>query len=294
MNQTINVKLATICPDPIIGVNNKGMITLFNPAAEKLLGYSAKEAIDQLHISKLYHPAKAGHTVKRLMYDPDCGPLGKLQNHESQLKSKQGHIIPIRISATLIFDGEQEIGSIGFFHDLTKSKNMEATLIQLSITDGLTGLFNHFHFNTLLPYEIERCNRYDRNLSLVCIDMDNFKIVNDKLGHIQGDSLLKFIGQLILDLLRSSDYAFRYGGDEFMILLPETSTHEAELIMQRLHVQFNKKKPSMIKNTPELNDCVGFSYGIVDYLKKESSEAFIHRADLSMYECKRKKKDHNS
>ena len=287
-DKTINDKLAIICPDPIIGVNREGVITLFNPAAEKLLGYSAQEVVDQLHISQLYHPATAGRTVKRLMYDPNYGPLGQIQSHESQLKSKQGRIIPIRISATLILDGEQEMGSIGFFHDLTESKTLEATLKQLSITDGLTGLFNHHHFQTLLSEEIERSNRYNRDLSLVCIDMDNFKSVNDQLGHVEGDLLLKFMGQLILGIIRASDYGFRFGGDEFMILLPETCTHETELIMQRLRNQFNKGKPTTIRNSTELNACVNFSYGIADYLKKESAKDFINRADLSMYEYKRK------
>jgi len=291
MDQTINEKLATICPDPIIGVNRKGMITLFNPAAEKLLGYSATEVIDHLHISQLYYPATAGRTVKRLMYDSNCGPHGQIQSHESQLKSKLGSIIPIRISATLIFDGKRaEIGSIGFFHDLTESKTLEAALMRLSVTDSLTGLFNHHHFHTLLSEEIDRSKRYNRDLTLVCIDMNNFKSVNDQLGHVQGDSLLKFMGQLILGILRASDHAFRYGGDEYMILLPETCANEAELLMQRLFDQFNKDKPTTIRNNPELNACVGFSYGIADYLKKESAEAFINRADLSMYEHKRKMK----
>ena len=96
------------------------------------------------------------------------------------------------------------------------------------------------------------------------------------------------MGQLISGVLRASDYGFRFGGDEFMILLPETCNHETELIMQRLRNQFSNNKPTIIKNNTELNACVNFSYGIADYLKKESAEDFIHRADLSMYEHKRK------
>ncbi len=95
MSESLGDQLAVICPEPIISVNRQGTITLFNPAAEKLLGYAAEDVIGSMNISELYHPKAAGREVKRLMYDDDFGGIGQVQGHESALISKTSTIIPI-------------------------------------------------------------------------------------------------------------------------------------------------------------------------------------------------------
>jgi len=284
---TVNHELALICPDPIIGVNRQGVITLFNPAAESLLGYSKAEMIGHFHIGNLYHPPEAAKEVKRLMYSPEHGKFGQIQNHETHLLSKQGRVIPIRISATVLSDNEEEIGSVGFFHDLSETIALQDSLKKLSITDSLTGLYNQRHFHSLLGTEIERARRYQHYLSLVCIDMDNFKSVNDSLGHLEGDNLLRFVGDTLRSLLRESDAAFRYGGDEFMLLLPETDAEEASYFGDRLIEVFESQKSGILTEYNKTHLPVGLSIGISQINADDDANLVIKRADLAMYQAKK-------
>ncbi|MCW8886317.1 MAG: sensor domain-containing diguanylate cyclase [Motiliproteus sp.] len=284
MFESYGDQLASICPDPIIAVNRTGTITLFNPAAEKLLGYSAKEVVGIVNITDLYHPASAGREIKRLIHTVDQGGKGQIQGHESALKTKAGTVIPIQISATLLLEDSDEVGSVGFFHDLTPRKNMEHTLKQQSITDSLSGLYNQRHFQSTLIKEIARGNRYQHPLTLMCLDMDNFKSVNDQLGHIVGDSLISFMGRIIRDQLRECDYGFRYGGDEFMIVLPEACEDNAQVVAERLLQNFSDDSPlNHIGPSP----AVSISIGIAELEEEEGPEDLFKRADMAMYLAKR-------
>ncbi len=108
---------------------------------------------------------------------------------------------------------------------------------EMADTDGLTGLRNHGHFQRHLKKEIDRASRYGRILSLVMIDLDNFKLVNDQFGHQKGDTVLHQVGQLLSAGIRDIDYAARYGGEEFAIIMPEVSGAEAVEAADRLRRQ---------------------------------------------------------
>ncbi len=287
MKDLISNELARICPDPVIGVNREGRITLFNPAAEKLLGYKSDEVVNQLHISKLYHPEGAGKEIKKLIHSESCGGRGLIQQHETKLRTNDGVILPILISATLITENDEEIGSIGFFHDLTLQKELEQSLKSLAITDGLTGLYNQRHFYTVLSQEIARCQRHDRPLSLICIDVDNFKLVNDSLGHIEGDNLLRYIADVIKTAARSNDHGFRYGGDEFMLLLPEANREKALAVAARVVEQFEDNKPAALIDYNRADLPFSLSVGISEFNSDEASEMFVKRADFAMYQSKK-------
>ena len=279
MFESYGDQLASICPDPIIAVDRAGVITLFNPAAERLLGYRAEEVVGKANITDFYHPAAAGREIKRLMHEG----MGQLQGHESALKTKAGTVLPIQISATLLMKNNQEVGSVGFFHDLTPRKQMEQSLKQQSITDSLSGLYNQRHFQSTLIKEIARSNRYKHPLTLICLDMDNFKSVNDQLGHIVGDSLISFMGRIIRDQLRECDYGFRYGGDEFMIVLPEAEEDSALVVAERLLKNFADDSPlNHIDQPPP----VSISIGIAELAAGDGPEDLFKRADLAMYRAK--------
>ena len=104
----------------------------------------------------------------------------------------------------------------------------------LSNIDGLTELYNHRYFHQILQTEIDREKRYRRPLSLMIIDIDNFKACNDNFGHLAGDVVLKQIGALIKKSTRGCDFVARYGGEEFAVILPETSTQEASVVAERI------------------------------------------------------------
>ena len=151
-------------------------------------------------------------------------------------------------------------------------------LYKLSITDGLTNLFNHHHFYKTLPKEIKRVKRYFHPLSLIMLDVDGFKNYNDEHGHLEGDRLLMKIGEVLSDSIRQGiDSAYRYGGDEFAILLPETGLKEAEKIAQRI-------KGNLLKER------VSSSIGIVRWKEGWSERRFVKEADTKLYEAKRRGK----
>ena len=169
---------------------------------------------------------------------------------------------------------------------LTKDRNrILSKLENLAITDGLTKLYNLRHFYNQLEIEIDRSNRYGHPLALLLLDIDNFKTYNDTYGHLEGDKVLVRLGQIIKSCLRTMDCAYRYGGEEFTIILPETTGEEAKNVAHRI------KTSVQIENFfPEGGDIVNLtiSIGVTEYFRKEPLTTFIQRADRAMYNSKAK------
>ena len=169
---------------------------------------------------------------------------------------------------------------------LTKDRNrILSKLENLAITDGLTKLYNLRHFYNQLEIEIDRSNRYGHPLALLLLDIDNFKTYNDTHGHLEGDKVLVRLGQIIKSCLRTMDCAYRYGGEEFTIILPETTGEEAKNVAHRI------KTSVEIENFfPEGGDVenITISIGVTEYSKKEQLTTFIQRADQAMYNSKEK------
>jgi diguanylate cyclase (GGDEF)-like protein/PAS domain S-box-containing protein len=277
--------LVTCCPDGIIAIDRKGLIVLFNKAAEDITGYTADETIGKMNISDLYNSLKMARRIKKDMYSNDFGVRGVLTDYEVQAVNKSGQKIPIRLSGTLLWDKGEEIGSVGFFHNLAPHKQMEERLHLLSITDGLTGLYNHRHFFSVLTEELKRAERYGRPLSLICFDLDNLKYCNDNFGHLEGDRVLRLVGDTMRSVLRRSDGCFRYGGDEFMVLLPETDIRKAAVVAEKIRDMFRVRCGVSIKKAVFKNPTL--SIGIAQASKNEYTESFVKRADLAMYEAKK-------
>ncbi|MBU0988481.1 MAG: diguanylate cyclase [Proteobacteria bacterium] len=164
---------------------------------------------------------------------------------------------------------------------LTKERSLIlGQLEQLAITDELTTLYNLRHFYNQIEVEVDRSNRYGHTLSLLLLDIDRFKIYNDSFGHLEGDKVLSKLGQIIKSCLRAMDSAYRYGGEEFTILLPETKGQEAKTVAHRLRkaVEVEKFYPE-----PDKEKHVTISIGVTSYFKKEEIKNFVQRADKAMY-----------
>jgi len=116
-------------------------------------------------------------------------------------------------------------------------------IVELSLRDGLTGLFNHTYFYQQIDFEVRRYLRYGTLISLVLIDIDDFKAVNDTFGHREGDRILAAMGRTLQRVARDSDICCRYGGEEFAVILPLTDTHEAGAIAHRLNKQLAELLP---------------------------------------------------
>ncbi len=154
---------------------------------------------------------------------------------------------------------------------------------KLAITDGLTKLFNSRHFYQQLDQELDRSSRYHHPLSLLLLDIDDFKHFNDTYGHLEGDKVLVGIGTTIKTCLRTIDSAYRYGGEEFTILLPETSGGEATKVAERIRISISK---CVFTPEPDTTVSITVSTGVTQYIANETGTDFVKRADHAMYTSK--------
>jgi diguanylate cyclase (GGDEF)-like protein len=179
--------------------------------------------------------------------------------------------------------------------DITDRKHAEEALKEsekryreLSIIDDLTKLYNSRHFYFHLKNELERSNRYGQPLTLLLLDIDNFKQFNDTYGHVEGDQVLWRLGQVVKRCLRETDFAYRYGGEEFTVLLPMTTSVEGFVTAERIRTEFKKEA---FAPAPGQVVHVTMSIGLAQYRPPEEMKVFVHRVDQLMYEGKRSGKD---
>ncbi len=167
---------------------------------------------------------------------------------------------------------------------LTRERTrMMEKLQRLAITDGLTKLYNSRSFYSQLELEVDRYNRYGHPLALLLLDIDYFKKYNDAYGHLEGDKVLVRFSQIIRSCLRANDSAYRYGGEEFTVILPETGAEEALTVAQRIRAKLEAEVFSP-ENGADVT--VTISIGVTEYHPKEELATFIQRADKAMYRSK--------
>lgn len=156
---------------------------------------------------------------------------------------------------------------------------------QMAITDALTGLYNRRYFEKVLPQELERARRYNLSFSVLLIDADNFKKVNDTFGHPMGDRILATIGQTIKKALRTVDFAFRYGGEEFIVILPEASMKSAHRAAERIRQRIISDSRKVLCS--DLAEPVTVSIGIACYPRDAAEgDALVALADNLLYQAK--------
>jgi len=168
---------------------------------------------------------------------------------------------------------------------------MSGKLSSLAITDGLTGLYNQFYIKERLQEEIYRSDRYKHSLSLLMIDLDDFKALNDKFGHVVGDRILKSFANLIRETIRPSDIPSRYGGEEFLLILPETTSENAVIVAERLRQKVGTY-PFEISCLKEKNPPFTISIGVCAFPGRgRSVEELITLADTALYQAKKEGKN---
>jgi diguanylate cyclase (GGDEF)-like protein/PAS domain S-box-containing protein len=179
--------------------------------------------------------------------------------------------------------------------DITDRKLVERKLIdsekryrELSIVDDLTQLYNSRYFYHQLKQELDRLERREYPLTLLLLDLDDFKAFNDTYGHIEGDQVLLRLGQVIKRCLRKEDSAYRYGGEEFTIILPMTTSEEGVVTAERIREEMKKENFSPM---PDKQIYLTVSIGVAQYKKHEDVKAFVNRVDHLMYQGKKKGKN---
>lgn len=187
------------------------------------------------------------------------------------------------------------LGVVEHITDVTERVKAEKALAEserrykeLSLVDELTQLFNKRYFNTHLQLEVERANRHGHPLSLLLLDIDNFKYHNDTYGHADGDRVLARLGQVIAESLRVNDVPCRYGGEEFTVILPVTSGEQATVVAERLRTRFAGE---VFQPNPQETVRKTISIGVTQYRAGESGQSLLERADQNMYEAKQSGKN---
>jgi diguanylate cyclase (GGDEF)-like protein len=165
-------------------------------------------------------------------------------------------------------------------------KEANDKLRELAIRDELTGLYNHRYFQDQLENEIVRVRRYKRPLSLLLLDLDFFKKVNDTHGHPAGDHVLRETGSTLLKLVRQSDTVARYGGEEFAIILPETAAASAKVLAQRVRRGIEQLKISYKKKAIPITVSIGLACTDMAEDDKMSRTEIISKSDQALYKAK--------
>lgn len=268
-------KLFDAVNDAIFSLNREGYITTFNRMFLKMTGYTDKE-IRSFHFSKILHPEDASAMIN----DHQKAMRGEYapERYTFRLINKEERVIYVEGNFRRLEEKNEVVGILGVLRDVTEKIKLEKELLELSITDGLTGLHNQRHFFKELDKEMERAVRQRTPLSLLLFDLDDFKAYNDLNGHLEGDKVLKSVAQAVLRAIRRMDSAYRYGGDEFTVILPGAGKEEAAQVAERIKKSF--------KTMPYLRE-MNLSIGLVEFEPQYDLTAFIQHADEAMYSAKK-------
>jgi diguanylate cyclase (GGDEF)-like protein/PAS domain S-box-containing protein len=256
-------------------------IAYVNPAFEKLMGYRADEVVGQ-NPKFLQGPATEDKTRYQIRQ--------AMRQHKSirtQILNyaKDGNELWMDINFVPLFD---ENGELAYYaaieRDLTEHKKLQFELEDMARTDSLTRLANRQAFMERANSEFSRARRYSRSLSVIMIDIDHFKSINDQHGHAAGDEVLRQLGQHCSSRLRDSDFLGRIGGEEFALLLPDTSQDSAYHVAERMREQLSKTS-IVLDNGITLG--ITASFGVAAMNQEDTDFNFVlQRADTAMYDAK--------
>jgi len=255
----------------------------FNERAQQLLGYSEGEVGQSLEaVMALGHPDERAALQKAMS--------AHLKGHEPvfdrilRLRKRDGDYLWLLARGRVVQKGldGRALKVSGTLMDVSKWKQLERRLVQLATTDELTGLSNRRSGVEALHQAFRSAERQGEPLSMLLLDVDHFKQINDQLGHDVGDQVLEALGAYLKASCRESDRAIRWGGEEFAVVLPETDQTGARAQAERL---FEGLSPWVLDAVPAL-DRLTASLGLVTRRAKESPRTLMKRADALMYRAK--------
>ncbi|MGZ8143409.1 MAG: diguanylate cyclase domain-containing protein [Methylosarcina sp.] len=259
----------------------EGVFTYVSPSVSHILGYTPEEFM--LHYRDYLTNDPANLKVNE--YVEDC--IQGIPNPPYQIEIYDSNrcIHWLEVNDSPVYDDYGMcVGVDGVMHEITARKEAADHLIWLSYYDELTGLANRRLFMDRLQQSINLTLRKNLSFSLLFLDLDRFKNINDTMGHTAGDEILKEAARRLLAALRDSDIAARFGGDEFALLLPETSKEASILVAKKI---INTLRDTFVLGEHLVN--LGVSIGIAVYPEDgKNCEALIKRADSAMYYAKKK------
>ncbi len=257
----------------VILVNLERKIRYANKKAEELTGYTKAELIGGNPQELLFAIFSQDLCqFEKILEEGQC-------EFDTLLKKKDGTTFFAHIIATVLKIRENPIGVLLNFLDITEKKELEKKLIEASITDYLTGLYNRRFLDQILQREKALADRYGIPFSIILLDLDNFKVINDIYGHQTGDQVLIKMAELLKKNLRATDIIGRWGGEEFLIILPNLDIKEALKVAEKLRNLICQLKVPPVEG-------ISASFGVSQYNRVEPYEELIKRADLALYKAK--------
>lgn len=266
-------------------IDNDHVIEFVNDRFCEMLEYTREELV-----GKKTYETFLDEEAYRLVKEADRErEKGISSQYEVCVRKKSGETVWVIIGGVPIFNAENKLtGTMGVFTDITERKRAEEQLLHDALHDGLTGLANRTLFINHLQKSIERGKRSNSvQYAVLFLDFDRFKVVNDSLGHAEGDNLLKQIARRLENLLRSGDLLARLGGDEFTILLTELNTpDDAVMVAERIQKDLNK--PFILgENEVFMSVSIGIAISNEGHSRAED---MLRDADIAMYRAKSKGK----
>ena len=277
--------IISIMSDSLFLVDARGRITSVNRGASKLLGYKANELIGK-PMQIIFSEEKNETFSPKKMFEKIANmKTNAISEVETVFKAKDGKRIPISLSISVMRNEDDEPqGIIYIGRDITERKREEELIKHMATHDSLTGLPNRVMFNDRFALVMAQARRNQQKIALMFLDLDQFKDINDTLGHEAGDRLLKKVADHLSQLLRKSDTIARMGGDEFVILLPGiTRMEDVDKVAKKILNMFQK---SFMLERHKFNITV--SIGIAIYPDDaEDADTLLKKADIAMYKAKR-------
>jgi diguanylate cyclase (GGDEF)-like protein/PAS domain S-box-containing protein len=276
----------------IIATDLEGVITTFNIGAERMLGYSSAQVCGQLTLRQLHlsselaeHVCELSQRYGRSIKTGEAMLVESVEEHGHQahdwtLVRQDGSHLRVNMQVSPVLDEhDQWIGYLAVCLDITERKRVEEELRTMSVTDALTGVYNRRYFQERLQAELLRVDRHGGIFSVVMLDIDHFKCINDQRGHAVGDHVLQAICKRLCHRLRRSDVFCRLGGEEFMVLCPDTDGDQAFALASELWAALRAEPVDGVGR-------VTASFGIASWRKGEGGDALLLRADSGVYAAK--------
>ncbi|MES9873480.1 MAG: diguanylate cyclase [Candidatus Sedimenticola sp. 6PFRAG7] len=269
--------------DWIWEVDRDGIYRYASPQVESILGYRPDEIIGRTPFDLMPSGEAEKITAAFNTLKSNGAPINRLENI---ILHKDGRRVILETNGVAFWDENGELaGYRGVDRDITERKRIEEKLKHLATHDTLTKLYNRQAFLQHIHEEVQRAQRYKSNLSVLLMDIDHFKLVNDTFGHSAGDEVLSRFAGILEGSLRKTDFVARYGGEEFIAILPETAITEARELAERLRVQI-AEHPFKINDHKTLN--LSVSIGIASFPEHaRSGQELIDAADSAMYAAKK-------
>lgn len=269
-------------PDGMVTIDDNGRIESFNLAAERLFGFKAAEVVGKNVSLLMPHAIAAFHDryIQRYLDTGRAGILG-VGPREVRARCKNGSEFPMELAVSEMTVGGRRL-FIGSMRDVTQRKIMEERLKTISVRDPLTGLANRALLHEQLSQLVEQAKRGGEDLAVIFVDLDDFKVVNDSLGHGGGDSLLQEAANRLRKIMRQSDIVARLGGDEFVVVSCVKRSEDASNIAEKIISSI--AKPVVLQGESIF---MSVSIGISTWPNDaEDAEALIRHADMAMYQAK--------